>query len=171
VILNKQKRCWYLAYTKPQNEFKAKENLLRQGYQVYLPVVQHNRRRNGKNIKCAEAFFSRYLFVYLDKEADNWAPIRSTIGIANMVRFGGMPAVVPDVLIENLKQNENELGLQITRHKEFKAGDSVQIIDGVFEGYQAVYQNMKSAERVSVLLDIVGTNTHVTLSMHVLETA
>ena len=167
VISNINKsRSWYLVVTKPQSEFKAEENLLRQGYETYLPLMQTSRRRNGKNVKRTEAFFPRYLFISLDKETDNWSPIRSTIGVAGMVRFGGMPAVVPETMIENFKENENELGLQSSEKKELQPGDKVEIIDGPFEGYKAIYQKMKSTERVSVLLDIVVKNTQVTLSIN-----
>ncbi len=169
--LTKQSRSWYLVVTKPQSEFKAQENLLRQGYETYLPIVQNSRRRNGKNVKRTEAFFSRYLFISLDKETGNWAPIRSTVGVAGMVRFGGMPAEVPAIMIDNLKGNEDEFGLQSFDKKELAHGDKIEIIDGPFEGYQAIFQKMKSAERVSVLLDIVGKNTQVTLSVHELEIA
>jgi len=106
-----------LVVTKPQSEFKAQENLLRQGYETYLPLVQTSRRRNGKNIKRTEAFPPRYFFISLNKETDNWSPIRSTIGVAGMVRFGGMPAVVPGNMITNLKNNENELSLQSLKRK------------------------------------------------------
>ena len=166
-----QNRSWYLVVTKPQSEFKAQENLLRQGYETYLPLVQTSRRRTGKNIKRTESLFPRYLFIHLDKETDNWAPIRSTVGVAGLVRFGGMPAVVPENMITNLKANEGEFGLQLLEKKELKQGDKVEIIDGPFEGYKAIFQKMKSTERVSVLLDIVGKNTHVTLSIDELEIA
>ncbi|MFK5893410.1 MAG: transcription/translation regulatory transformer protein RfaH [Pseudomonadota bacterium] len=169
--INNQTRSWYLVTTKPQSEFKAQENLLRQGYESYLPLVQTSRRRNGKNINRTEAFFPRYLFISLNKETDNWSPIRSTIGVSGMVRFGGMPVVVPENMIDNLKKNENEFGLQSFEKKELKLGDKVGIIDGPFEGYKAIYQKMKSSERVSVLLDIVGKNTQITLSVHELEIA
>jgi len=168
---NTQNRSWYLLVTKPQSEFKAQANLLRQGYKTYLPLVQTSRRRNGKNIKRTEAFFPRYLFINLDKETDNWSPIRSTIGVAGMVRFGGMPAVVPENMITNLKRNENEFGLQSLEKKELELGDTVDIIGGPFEGCKAVYQKLKSTERVSVLLDIIGKNTQVILSIHELEIA
>ena len=172
MISNKnQSRSWYLVVTKPQSEFKAQENLLRQGYETYLPLVQTSHRRNGKNIKRTNAFFPRYLFIRLDKEMDDWSPIRSTIGVAGMVRFGGLPAVVPENMIINLKKNENELGLQSFEKKKLKVGDKVEIIDGVFEGYKAIYQKMKNADRVSVLLDIVGKNTQVILSVNELEIA
>jgi len=166
-----QNRSWYLVLTKAQSEFNAQENLLRQGYEIYLPLVQTSRRCNGKNIKRTEAFFPRYLFIYLNKETDNWSPIRSTIGVADIVRFGGVPAVVPEIMIDKLKMNEDEFGLQSFEKKEFKQGDKIEIISGAFEGYKAVFQKMKNAERVSVLLDIVGNNTQVTLSVHELEIA
>lgn len=164
-------RSWYLVVTKPQAEFKAQENLLRQGYETYLPLVQTTRRRNGKRINRTEAFFPRYLFISLDQDTDNWAPIRSTIGVVGMVRFGGMPAVVPEELITKLKENESEFGLQAIKQKTLKPGDKVEIIDGPFVGYHAVYQGLKTAERVSILLDIVGKNTQVILSTHELEIA
>lgn len=168
---NNQNRSWYLVVTKPQSEFKAQENLLHQGYETYLPLIQISRRRNGKNVKRSEAFFPRYLFISLDKETDNWSPIRSTIGVAGMVRFGGVPAVFPEFMLENMKHNEDEFGLQRIKKKGLKTGDSVGIIDGPFEGHKAIYQGMKSTERVSVLLDIIGKNTQVTLSVHELEIA
>lgn len=171
IMFDSISRSWYLVTTKPQSEFKAQENLLRQGYEIYFPLVQVSRRRNGKNIKRTEPFFPRYIFILLDKETDNWSPIRSTFGVSGMVQFGGMPAVVPEVIINNLKQNENEFGLQSCEQKELEPGDKIQIVDGPFNGYQAIYQKMKSAERVSVLLDIVGKNTQVTLSVHELELA
>ena len=167
---NAESRSWYLVVTKPQSEFRAQENLVRQGYQTYLPIIKMPRQRNGKKVERTEAFFPRYLFISLDRKTDNWAPIHSTIGVASMVRFGGIPALVPSTLIENLIANEDELGLQSLEKKEFKQGDKVKIISGPFEGYKAVYKKMKSSDRVLVLLDIVGKNTQVTLSMDELET-
>ena len=161
---------WYLVVTKPQSEFKAQENLLRQGYQTYLPIIKTPRQRNGKKIEHTEAFFSRYLFISLDKKADNWAPICSTIGVNGMVRFGGKPAQVPNTLIDNLMNNEDEFGCQSIEKAEFKQGEKINIIGGPFKGYKAVFKKMNSSERVLVLLDILGKNTQVTLSVDKLET-
>lgn len=166
-----QNSSWYLVVTKPQSEFKAQEHLLRQDYVTYLPLVQSSRRRNGKLVNRTEAFFPRYLFINLNKETDNWSAVRSTIGVSGLVRFGGLPAAVPENMVDALRKNENEFGLQSLEKQELKLGDKVEIIDGPFEGYKAVYQKMKSSERVSVLLDVVGKNTHVTLSVHELEIA
>lgn len=166
-----KKHQWYLVFTKVKSELKAKEHLIRQGYTAYLPMTQKKVRRNGKYIHTTEPFFPRYLFIKLNTETDNWGPIRSTIGVACIVRFGGVAAVVPETLIAGLKQQENEIGLQTNVEKQMQLGDKVIVLDGPFAGYQGVFQQAKSTERVAILLDIVGRNTAVTLSMHDLRLA
>jgi len=165
------KRSWYLIYTKPQQENLAQENLERQGYETYLPRIYQTRRRNGRYRKTIEAFFPRYLFINLDTETDNWAPIRSTFGVSKMIRFDGMPAVVPNKLIQALKSIDDEDGIQRMIQKNIMLGDKVTIIDGPLAGYQGIYQQQKSAERVVVLVDLVGKNTLLNISVHDLQIA
>jgi transcriptional antiterminator RfaH len=165
------RRSWYLIYTKPRQECLAQENLARQGYETYLPRIYQTRRRNGRHVKTIEAFFPRYLFIRLDTETDNWAPIRSTIGVSKLVRFDGIPAVVPDDLIKTLQSNDDEKGIQNVLQKDLKRGDKVTIIDGPLAGYQGVYQQMNSAERVAVLVDLIGKNTLLNISVHDLQIA
>jgi transcriptional antiterminator RfaH len=164
-------RSWYLVYTKPRQENLAQENLQRQGYETYLPRIYQSRRRNGRHIKTIEAFFPRYLFIKLDTETDNWAPIRSTIGVSKMVRFDGIPAVVPEQLIQSLQSNDDEDGIQNLVQKNLMRGDKVTIIDGPLAGYQGIYQQQNSAERVAVLVDLVGKNTLLNISVHDVQIA
>ena len=164
-------RSWYLIQTKPRMEKHAEENLNRQGYETYLPMVKSQRRRNNRYIKVMEAFFPRYLFIHLSTKTDNWAPIRSTLGVSHLIQFGGIPAIAPGSLIELLKANEDELGFQDIEKKEMNTGDKVNIIDGPFAGYSGVYNKQKSADRVIVLLDIVGKRSELTISEHDLQLA
>ena len=165
------KRSWYLIFTKPRQENLAKENLERQGFVTYLPLAEQSRRRNGRYIKSVEPYFPRYLFIQLNTDTDNWAPIRSTLGVAQMVQFGGFPAQVPEELIASLKANDDSDGLQKVSRRDLSPGDRVEIVGGPFSGYEGIYQKQKSAERVAVLLEIVGKNTALTLSAHDLQLA
>jgi len=166
-----RKRSWYLVHTKPRQENLAQENLERQGYETYLPRIYQTRRRNGRHVKTIEAFFPRYLFIHLDSETDNWAPIRSTIGVSKMIRFDGIPAMVPEQLIQALKGNDDADGVQRLNQKNLIRGDKVTIIDGPLAGYQGIYQQQKSSERVAVLVDLVGKNTLLNISVHDLQIA
>ena len=162
--VGKSGRAWYLIYTKPRVESLAQENLIRQGYETYLPLIETKRRKQGRYVAVVEAMFSRYLFINLNCTTDNWSPIRSTIGVANMVRFNGLPSMVPAALIESIKAMEDEQGLHRVQEKEFKVGDTVSIIDGIFAGLKGIYQAKTSQERVIVLLDIAGQYTRVSMN-------
>lgn len=169
--MNSNDRHWYLVYTKPRMEKVAQENLQRQGYETYLPMLRLTRRRNGRYYNSIEACFPRYLFIHLDTQTDNWAPIRSTLGVAKMVEFGGLPAMVPDALLTSLQTNEDPEGLQQLQEPELKKGDRVTVLEGPFAGYQGIYQQHQSKERVAILMDIVGKNTLLTISVHELQQA
>ena len=103
-------KSWYLVYTKPRQEALAQANLERQDYGVYLPKVRQMRRRRGKQEAVVEPLFPRYLFIHLDTQSDNWGPIRSTFGVASLVRFGSEPAQVPDELVAHLNLADYDLG-------------------------------------------------------------
>lgn len=163
--------AWYLVYTKPQQERLAVENLDRQGYVSYLPRVRTRRRRQGRYVKVVEPMFPRYLFIHLSDETDNWGPIRSTIGVSNLVRFGMQPARVPGGLIEMLKSREDEEGIQRIEPKALQTGDRVRIVEGVMAGYEAIFEATSGKERVSLLLKIVNTTARVQVSSHDIEPA
>ena len=164
-------RAWYLVYTKPRSEKIAEENLQRQGYETYLPLINSSKRRRGRYITLIEPMFSRYLFIQLNQTTDNWAPIRSTLGVAAMVRFSGYPAKVPAELIKFLRSSEDASGLQKIAVEELKAGNCVQIIEGPMTGYKGIYQAQTSADRAVILLDVVGKHTRVMVDRHHLQLA
>lgn len=148
-------RNWYLVYAKPRQEESARTNLERQGYETYLPRMRVARRRLGRRTIRVEPMFPRYLFIRLDKERDNWAPIRSTIGVSNIVRFGPDPTPVPDPLVASILARDNE-GVQELPLHQFESGARVRIEEGPFTGYEGIFLAKTSHERVLVLLDIVG---------------
>lgn len=151
-------KAWYLIYSKPQQERLAYENLERQGYDSYLPLIRNRRRRQGRYMAVVEPMFPRYLFVNLSDQTDNWGPIRSTIGVANLVRFGIHAARVPESLIVTMQARDNE-GVQILQPAELKPGDPVRIVEGVMAGYEAVFQARTGKERVLLLLQLAQDRT------------
>jgi transcriptional antiterminator RfaH len=168
---SRKNKIWYLLVSKPQQERYAKENLDRQGYDVYLPIIEVNRRRRGRYQKMQEPMFPRYLFIRLDQDTDNWAPIRSTYGVSGIVYFGGIPASVGNELIESLKCNDNEQGIHEIPEPELKPGDNVRIIDGVMAGYEGIYHVKSGKERVSILLEYTGKHMKIDVSQHHIERA
>lgn len=149
--------AWYLVYAKPRQERLALENLLRQGYEAYLPLLR-TRRRVVKNLG---PMFPRYLFLRLTAERDNFAPIRSTFGVSQLVRFGEDYAVLPDDFIASLRAQSDEQGVIEAPEQALVSGDPVQILDGAMAGYEAVFCENVGKERVALLLKIADRQIRV----------
>lgn len=165
-IINKK---WYVVHTKAKSESTAELNLNRQGFHTYLPRVEVLRRQKGTLRPIISPFFPRYLFISLDLNVDNWASVRSTRGACGLVRFDGIPREVPEEFIQALRLNEDSDNLQQARTPSWKEGDVVQIEEGPFSGYSCVFQQVRSNERVAVLLNLVGKQTRAVLSSQDLQ--
>jgi transcriptional antiterminator RfaH len=162
-------KFWYLIHSKPKEEKVAQENLERQGYETYLPLILGRTKRRGKTIKSIQPMFPRYLFIHLSDQTDDWGPIRSTLGVSSLIRFGTSPAKVPEALINSLKQNENSLGVHELPNKTLSPGDKLLIVEGPFEGYEATLFSQKSDDRVIVLLKIAENFVKVKLEQSLIE--
>jgi transcriptional antiterminator RfaH len=162
-------KSWYLIHTKPKSEDLAKENLERQNYETYLPLILGRSRKKGKTIKSIQPMFPRYLFIHLSNQTDDWGPIRSTLGVSSLVRFGVAPAKVPDKLINNLKKSENNEGTHELTSKPLSQGDKLLIMEGPFEGYEATLFSQKSDDRIIVLLKIAENFVKVKLDQSFIE--
>ena len=141
-------RNWYLIKTKPRQENVAIKNLENQEYSTYCPTVTINKKQ--------VVLFPGYIFIHLDKNKENWSPIRSTKGVVNFVRFGLNFAQAPDNVIAFLKANQLITIEKLKNLNKFKPGDEVQITDGVFKNCVAIFKSFKSDERVILLMNLLG---------------
>jgi transcriptional antiterminator RfaH len=156
---------WYLVHTKPGRERIAEANLLRQNYLVYHPQLLGPVRHRGNWIEKPLSLFPRYLFVRLAK-AQNLGPVRSTIGVAGVVRFGQAYALVPDRIVDDLRvRADPQTGFHtLRRHSRIEIGSSVRIVAGVFDGLEGILQRESGPERVVLLLGLLGRETLVEVS-------
>ena len=146
---------WYLVKTKSKQEDIAILNLENQNFHVYCPYALIR----NKN----EVLFPGYIFIQLDKDTQNWSPIRSTKGVLYFVRFGLSYAKIPDNIIEFIKTNELNTAEKLKNINKFKPGDKVQITDGVFKNCIAIFKSYKSDERVILLMNILGQQQKLTI--------
>ena len=146
--------AWYLIHTKPRQEALALTNLSRQGFECYMPMLRLQKIRQRKTAMVAEPMFPRYLFIRLDTSGSgqSWSPIRSTLGVNQLVRFGGQPAKVDGLLIDLIRSREQGTHGQPL----FTAGDNVTVAGGPFAGLEAIYQNTDAESRSMILLNILS---------------
>ena len=146
---------WYLIHTKIRQERVALENLERQGFECFLPLIRAEKLRRGKLQILQEALFPRYLFIRLstELESQSWAPIRSTLGVSRLVTFGQTPARIDEDLLAAIRF-QNEESEVVIRH--FEPGEQVVVTDGPFVGVEAIYQIADGEGRVILLLNILS---------------
>lgn len=154
------KRNWYLIQCKPQACFRAMAHLENQSYEVFLPVLQREALRRGKPALLTEPLFPHYLFVRLSSLEDNWAPLRSTRGVARVVRFGDLPLHVPDHVVLALQQANNEEPRAL-----FSQGDRVQITSGPLHGLSAIFSARDGNERAVLLITLLHQQQTIKLRL------
>lgn len=152
-------RAWYLVQSKPRNEMRALENLVRQGYETYLPLMEVERLQRGKLLKKMEPLFPRYLFLHLEEGNDNWGPIRSTMGVAGLVRFGQAYAVVSDDVLEAVRVRTQDVKKTL-----FTPGDSIRVVSGPLLGLEGVFDITDGEQRSFVLLEFMQKQQRVSVS-------
>jgi len=153
---------WYLIQTKPSGETVAETNLRRQGYEVYYPRAVRAARRRRQASAPIVPLFPRYLFLRLAEGQQPLAPVISTLGVTTVVRFGLSYAVVPDAVIRDLCARADADGLhRLAQPPALTAGTSVQISTGPFDGLEGVFEREAGADRVIVLLKLLGQTARV----------
>ena len=157
---------WYVVAAKSRQEQVARENLERQGFTTYLPMITLNKRRRGAWTNVSEPLFPGYLFVLLVKGKHDPAPIASTVGCIGLVRFGSVHTPLPAEFMENLEalaRENNQL------RELFKSGDKVTLISGPFAGLEAIYDMAKGEDRARVLLEMLGAIQRLTVKIDALD--
>ena len=160
---------WLLIFTKTKEENRANANLIKQGFNTFLPLITLT-NRNGKN-KSLVPIFPRYLFVQINLDLSNWTSIKSTPGVSKIVMFSDKFTSIPDELIKSIKARLNKEGIykeEISRVK-FQKGDNVTIKEGPFAGLNAIFLSTKSKDRVNLLLNLLNTTVNAELSKFDIE--
>lgn len=157
---------WYAVKTKPRQESVAEEQLLRQGYTAYLPRIRLKKRRRGQWLDVTEPLFLGYLFIQVNADQQSLAPVRSTVGVVGLVRFGQLLRPVPSAVIEYLRSVEDAaLGERDGTDYPHQAGDMVEVLDGPFTGLTALFQIADGKDRALLLIDLLGRSTEVAVPM------
>lgn len=164
-IINHSK--WYLVYTKPKQEKRAKQNLVRQGVKVFLPLIsKHKVGTDSKKNMNTEALFPRYLFVMVNERSSEISFINSTKGVSNLILFGDLSnSSVPTKVIVELTKilGKNETFTEKVITEEYKAGDRLKIRKGSIEGVEAIFLASSGKKRARVLLELINSSITATL--------
>ena len=163
---------WFVVQTQVNAEAKAARNLLRQGYDVYLPRYLKRRRHARRVDHVARPLFPRYMFVAIDMATQRWRSIQSTFGVSHLVCNGDDPAVVPEGVVLALKAREDDKGfVKMDLTPTLVPGDKVRVLAGAFMDSAGLFSGIADHDRVAILLDLLGRKVRVLLDADMVAAA
>ncbi|MBF0439582.1 MAG: transcription/translation regulatory transformer protein RfaH [Magnetococcales bacterium] len=160
---------WYAIHTKPRQEQLAANNLANQNFRCFFPKIHVWRMRRAKRLLVEEPFFTSYIFLHVDLDQVNTAPIRSTLGVTGFVRFGTYIPPIHDELIDGLIAMADDQGILTQEAPIFTPGQVVLIDEGPLTGYKAIFQAANGNERAMLLIDMLGGKVNVSTPLSALR--
>jgi transcriptional antiterminator RfaH len=154
---------WMVVNTRPHAENTALDNLHRQAFDAYCPMLRRHRSHARSVTSVLRPLFPGYLFVRAGPELGRWRPILSTYGVRNVVRAGEKPSVIDNGFIASLKAREID-GAIVRPASPYRIGQKVRIAGGAFDGIVATIIELDADDRVVVLLELMKHTTKATLN-------
>jgi transcription antitermination factor NusG len=147
---------WHVLRSKPNKEDSLFRFVSSEGYRVFYPQIPANPvNPRARKIK---SYFPGYMFVHaclteIGQNAFQYLPFSM-----GLIWLGGEPAVVPDTVVHALQTRLAEIwdagGLTF---RDLEPGQRVVIQEGVFEGYEGIFDAYISRnDRVHILLKMLN---------------
>jgi len=159
--------AWYVVCAKLRRERFAAQQLERRRLDVYLPRLLFVRR----GARIIRPLFPGYLFARLVLP-DDAARVTWTPGVRRLVTFEGEAPALPSDAVAFLRAQAGPDGIIAARPRPLPTGRRVRVTDGPLAGLVGIIENPPDARgRVSVLMDILRTQTRVSIDVGSLEEA
>ena len=142
---------WYVAHTYTGYENKVKISIEKivenRGlghliYDIKVPVEVTEEVNDKGEVKEVETkLFPSYVFVKMTMTDESWHVVRNITGVTGFVGPGSEPTPLSD---EEIAMFQVEV---IKDEFVFNIGDTVKVVDGIFQGYSGVLQNISDDKK------------------------
>jgi len=144
---------WVLTKTKPNQENRAKKNLINQGFKCFLPILNTKKFIKNTWVDFKEIMFSGYLFIKLGDNVRNLHKINNTYGVSKLLvnKNTGLPYTISKTDMDQI----NEV-IENNNHAEMIAGDNVVITNGKLSKFSGVFLEKCSKYRAKLLVHLLN---------------
>jgi len=157
---------WYVAYTRPQCEQLARTQLTLQGFDAYFCQYKAFKKSPDGMVEVWQPMFPRYLFFRPVHAGQSISVVRSTRGIAFVLRFGLTFALLkPEELrlIKALESAQNQVDPD--EKSPFQPGLRVRLQHCGLSGLEGLVHSA-SSKRVTLLIELLGREKKLQLEPH-----
>jgi len=160
---------WYVIHTYAGYENKVKANLEKRVesmnmeeniFRVIVPMENEVQIKGGKRKITPRKVYPGYVLVEMNLTDTSWYVVRNTPGVTGFVGTGSKPvplhAEEAEKILEQMGYMENRIKVN------FEIGESVRIIDGPFEDFVGVVQEISPEKgKMKVSVSMFGRDTLV----------
>ena len=156
-------KSWIVARNKPNQDKIALINLEQQNFEFFQPTFKTMSKRQNKFKEIIKPVFPGYIFIAINLEEKNWHKINNTRGISSIIVFGNEIPLIRCELIKEL-QYRFSLNNDPKTVDQFKTGMNAEITNGPFAQLIGKIEEIDADQRIWILLDILGTQTRVSIN-------
>lgn len=167
--LSSSENGWFCARTLPHKERFAEDNLVKNGFTVYCPRYQKWISSARQKQLVSRPLFPGYLFVQQAENAAFLGIVRRSPGISTIVGVQNSFSVLPNIVILNIKQGENQSGFIEINDNRFKKGDKIKLNDERFSDMDAIFEEQDDSRRSIILFKLLGKAHRVKVLTNSLE--
>ena len=149
---------WIAVYTKPRHEKTVENELLKKGFEVYLPILKERRKWSDRKKWVEFPLFRSYIFV--KTEIKNSLFVLQTMGVVKVIKFGGEIAVIQNDSIQAIKLMI-EGGYMPEAIDYFVKGETVEVKNGPLKGLIGEVTRVDNSDRLLVRVDAIQHSVSV----------
>jgi len=149
---------WLIATYKINEVKRLKHNLLRQKFNFYIPKITIKKINLSPK---EEILFPGYVFV--NTSFENYSALKYTVGIKNVIKFGNNISFISQEDIKSMQIAEETSKIDPVA-AQIEIGQEALISSGSLKGAMVKICSLPSKERVSVLLNFLGSIRRVTIA-------
>jgi transcription antitermination factor NusG len=149
----KDKKKWWVVYTKPRWEKKVNQFLTEKGMESYCPLNKVRKKWSDRVKTVEEPLFKSYVFVRVTEE--DQTKVRMTNGVVNFVYWLGKPAIVKDKEIEIIRKFLNEYENVLAQPLRLRPESKVRVQRGIFMDKEATVKRVLG-NKVQVTIESIG---------------
>lgn len=157
---------WYALRVTYGREKKAYDYLVSNNVKAFYPTIKTVKNVEGQRTAVEESRLPNIFFAY-GKEDEIKSFVYDNVNLPYLrfyyrhihegARISKEPLIVPDYQIEGLKiicaSQAEDIILELSEIKQFKVGQKVRIIDGIFKGVVGKVARYRGQQRVAIVID------------------
>ena len=157
---------WIAVYTKSRHEQTVVNELNKKNIESYCPMFKERRQWSDRKKWVHFPLFRSYVFANIEIMENIY--VLQTIGVNKIVKFQEKISIIPDQVIDNMK-NIIEGGYNIEQEDYFIKGDEVRVVSGPLKGLDGVVLDLRGANKIIIKIEAIQQAFSVKISSNILK--